>query len=67
MLMIPCCGGTFGESRVPFGEDRCCAVHGGPADAGFAPEIVLGQSAVGARRVSGQEPVHRLSQGLFGA
>src|SRR5687767_14687514 len=39
---------VLGDAGDPFGEDRLGAVHGGSADLGFAPEVLLGQPSVGA-------------------
>jgi hypothetical protein len=50
-----------GQSTVPLGQNVGCAVHGGPADLGLFPEVVLDEPAVGALWSAGQKPLHRVA------
>jgi hypothetical protein len=51
---------------VPFAEQVGGAVHGRAADLCLAPEVVLGQFAVGVLRLPVDEAFHRVTELLSG-
>src|SRR5690242_7020128 len=65
LMLVPQGGGASADAVVPIREDGGRAVHGGSADAGLPPEVVLGQLAVGAAGLASKQALHSFAQGLL--